>query len=541
MSTLFGPVRRRCSAFVAPLSRRPLLLRSTGAALLSVLAVACASTVEDAAAPAASEVRDGGGAQTEPACVIGAIRCRATLVSRCEADEGGPVAWSTPSSCPGDEGCRSERCEPPTARQRTQAAAVAGLIAELSAKSAWHEDVDASAVTARERAAILKGDGEDATYFGSAWRVMNAFPQGHQGLYSAACDAAMPQQNTSRFGVCGRPAADGVVVTLASAQNKLGLRAGDIVLQAGADAGDAMLEAAYMRPVCGSVFPSKSGRQTAGAASFFAHVPPGAVLKVRDSGGAVRDVTVPKESDAKVIDCTDPFSRSRRIYAEATKRPDGVAVIRLPSFFPYDKMLGANATDADVQAMLDAYRAKVALVFDTVKDAPAIVWDARGNTGGFTPVALAIVSGFASARIADLSYCRSREFGSSPIAYGVDTYAAYTVEPGGPFAYTGKVAVVTDGLAYSAGDYFPFAAARGSSAVVVGMSAGAFGGGNGPIELAGPPTLFANYDPTACFDALTGAPLEGSPLPSTPIEYVPTDLAAGKDTPIERAVLALGL
>ena len=102
--------------------------------------------------------------------------------------------------------------------------------------------------------------------------------------------------------------------------------------------------------------------------------------------------------------------------------------------------------------------------------------------------------------------------------------------------------MLTDGLAYSAGDYFPLAVRKASDAILVGTSsAGAYGGGRAPIALAGPPSLEANYDPTACFDAATNAPLEANPPPPTiAAEYVPADLAAGKDTVLERAVKALG-
>jgi C-terminal processing protease CtpA/Prc len=295
--------------------------------------------------------------------------------------------------------------------------------------------------------------------------------------------------------------------------------------------------------VCGGVFPAASGRRYAGAASFFGAVPAGMKLVVRAPDGSVRDVTVPAESDAQATDCTDPFSRDRAIYAEAKVRPDGVAVIRLPSFFPFDKQFPTTATQAELEAFVAAYQAEIQKVFDTVKSAPGIVWDTRGNTGGITSVGAAITGGFPSARTTAVSYCRDRIDGAFPIAYSPQHYAIYGVEPGGPFAYAGKVAVVTDGLAYSAGDYFPRFVAKASDVPVVGSaSAGAYGGGHIEIAVDGPPKLEANYDPTACFDAVTNAPLEGAPLaPKVPVEYDPSDLSAGKDTIVERAVKELAL
>lgn len=466
--------------------------------------------------------------------------CSTTVV------EGAPSSGEPITQAPdgGDAGPEVEPPRPPTDRQKAQADAITTLVDALAESSAWHERVDANAVKTKERDAVLKGDGSDGAFFGAVWRSMNAYPQGHQSLYSpdrSVCGKSMAQQQTSRFGVCGRPGSGGIAVTFANAGNKLGLAKGDVIVAAGADSGDAMFEAAYLRPVCGGIFPAKSGRRHAGAASFFGSVPAGTKLTVKNAAGATREVTVPSESDAKLTDCTDPFARSREIYAEATVRPDGVAVIRLPSFYPYDKAFPTNP--ADFEAFRAAYQAEIVKVFDTVKTAPAIVWDARGNTGGLTPVGLAIVGGFPSAKAMSISYCKTRTPGSAPPAFDAEKYAEYKITPGGPFAYAGKVAVVTDGLGYSAGDYFPFAALKASTVPVVGSStAGAYGGGNGPIELAGPPKLVANYDPTACFDATTNTPLEGNPpAVRQPVEYDAKDLAAGKDTVLEAAVKALSL
>lgn len=256
---------------------------------------------------------------------------------------------------------------------------------------------------------------------------------------------------------------------------------------------------------------------------------------------ALAEVTVPTEADAQATDCTDPFGRSRAVYAEAKVRPDGVAVIRLPSFFPYDKAFPTTQAEAD--ALIAAYQAEVLKVFESVKSAPGIVWDARGNTGGITSVGLAIVNGFPSAKAKSISYCRARTPGTTPVAYDTFRYAEYAITPGGPFAYGGKVAVVTDGLAYSAGDYFPFAALKGSSVPVIGSAtAGAYGASGATIDVAGPPKLVTNFDPNGCFDAATNANLEASPpAPTLPVEYEPADLAAGKDTVLEAAVKSLGL
>jgi len=523
-----------------------MMLRSLSFGSLALVAFASAF----ASACTTTTVVDGGaGPRPDPkvaerACeTTGVTRCEGAKVQTCEDRGDGGTAWSAAVECPGDQSCREEACQDPTERQQTQAKSIDALVDALAKYSAWHEAVDAAAVKNRERSSIVKGDGADATFFAAAWRTMNAFPQGHQSLSAAGrnvCGKSMAVQQSSRFGVCGRPAKDGLAVTHASAANKLGLRVGDVVVSADGESGTAMLEAAYARPVCGGVFPAASGRQYAGAASFFGSVPAGTKLVVRAVDGSTREVVVPPDADPALTDCTDPFARNRAVYAEAQTRPDGVAVIRLPSFFPHDKPFPTDPSE--YEAFRAAYEAEIVKVFETVKSAPAIVWDARGNTGGLTLVGLAIVSGFPSARATQLSFCRTRAEGSSPPSFDPPKYAEYAITPGGPFTYAGKVAVLTDGLAYSAGDYFPFAAIKASNVPVFGSAtAGAFGGGSSRVELDGPPPLVASYDVTGCFDASTAKPLEGNPpVPTVAVDYEPSDLSAGKDTVLERAVKALG-
>lgn len=494
--------------------------------------IACSSPTESTSAP------DAGDRGPLPACRPAETRCDGNRVQACQAG-----AWSASSDCPGDQTCQGKACAEPTARQRSQAKSIEDLVDAIAPFTAWHRPVDAPAVKAREASAVLRGDGSDLAFFGAAWRTLNAFPQGHQALLSndaTVCGAAMAWANESRFGACGRPSAAGIVVTVAARDNPLGLSVGDVVVDAAGDSGDALYESAYARPTCGSVFPAPSGRRYAGAASFFGSIPAGSKLTVLSTSGQRRGVTVPPENGQPMA-CTDPFGRNRRLYAEAKTRPDGVAVIRLPSFYPFDKT--APKTQAELDAFVAAYQAELLKVFASVKAAPAIVWDARGNTGGITSVALAIVAGFPTAKATNLSYCRTRTARSIPPAYDADRYAVYSVTPGGPFAYSGKVAIVTDGLAYSAGDYFPFAARKAANALVVGSpTAGAFGGGHGPVSVAGPPALDANYDPSACFDAATDQPLEAAPLaPTVAVELDPKDVESGKDTVLERAVKELGL
>lgn len=479
---------------------------------------------------------------TSTTCTVrGATACEGQRVKTCRASSG-RLRWSTAVECPLDQGCRDNACREPTVAMRGQAANIATLVDTLSTQSAWHARVDANAVRTRESKSVLKGDGSDASFYGAAWRVMNAFPQGHQGMSSPSPEvcgsASLRYQNLTRFNVCGRQTPDGsLVVTAAARNNRLGLSAGDVVVQAGDDRGPAILDKAYMTPVCGGIYPTAAGRRDVGAASFFGVVPAGTKLVVRGVDGRTRDVVIPNVDDPPAS-CEDPFGRRRDVHAEASMRPDGVAVIRVPSWMPLDEPF--PQTEEGVTALRARFEESIGRVFDTVKTARAIVWDVRGNGGGLTPVGLAIVGGFPSARATALSYCKTRIPGPT-VSFDGERYAEYRVTPGGRFAFAGKVAVLTDGLNYSAADYFAFAAHRASNAIVVGgATAGAFGGGHGPIELPGPPALSANFDMTGCFDASNDAPLEGTSLPPTvPAGYLPADLAAGKDTVLERAAAEL--
>lgn len=88
-------------------------------------------------------------------CEVDTTRCDGALVARCDG-----AGWGSAVECPGEQRCREGACQDPTARQRAQAESVATLVDELAESSAWHETIDAADVKARERRAILKGDGE---------------------------------------------------------------------------------------------------------------------------------------------------------------------------------------------------------------------------------------------------------------------------------------------------------------------------------------------------------------------------------------------
>jgi C-terminal processing protease CtpA/Prc len=183
--------------------------------------------------------------------------------------------------------------------------------------------------------------------------------------------------------------------------------------------------------------------------------------------------------------------------------------------------------------------ARIQAAFDTVKDAPRLIWDIRGNGGGLTRAGIAIASGMPGARAGALTYCSARVSGSSPPRFE-GRYAEYALTPGGAFSYKGKVAVLIDGHDYSAADYFPYLVRNGTDGILVGSpTAGAFGATSGTFSIAESPALEFAYDQNHCLDA-TGKSLEGrSVQPHRAVEYEPADLASGRDTVLNTAVQEL--
>jgi C-terminal processing protease CtpA/Prc len=311
-------------------------------------------------------------------------------------------------------------------------------------------------------------------------------------------------------------------------------------VRADTDEGVDMLEAAARRPVCGVSSPSDAHRRGAAASSFFATVPAKAELEIEPAAGTTFTVTIPDTADSVLTDCQDPLGRNIQFDADSYVRSDGVAVVRIPRFYPLNGTLPPNPTQAELDAFIAAFQAEVQLAFDAVKDAPQLIWDARSNFGGITLVGLAIAGGMPTSTAMDLSYCEARVPFSDPPALYQGTYAQYSVAPGGPFAYSGDVAVLIDDHDYSAADYFPLAVARATQSILVGTpTAGAYGGSGELRELGGTPEMFFTADPNRCSDA-DGEPLEGlSVEPDLYVEYAPEDLAAGVDTVMEAAAAAL--
>jgi C-terminal processing protease CtpA/Prc len=157
-------------------------------------------------------------------------------------------------------------------------------------------------------------------------------------------------------------------------------------------------------------------------------------------------------------------------------------------------------------------------------------------------VGLAIASGFPGATAGNLTTCNARVPDSVPASFGTQDYATYALTPGGPFAFAGKVAVLTDGLNYSAADYFAYVTRHATSAILVGSTtAGAFGASSANFTVdSASPALSFTYDINRCVSLPDRSPLETKGTePSLVVEYAPADLVAGKDTVLETAIAQL--
>lgn len=508
--------------------------------LLTATLLACSSADPSAATPAPIST-----AEPEAACVEGATRCEGDAIVTCTRGAAG-LAFGAPVACVGDAVCKSGACVEPTPAQRAQAAELAEMVTYLKDNTAWHGALDWAKLTRDGARRITRGDGSELAYFDALFHAFIAVPQGHQGLYAGRqCGKLVPYPGYAQRGACGRPHARGVVVTNVSPGNALGLRKGDLVVAVGAAREGDVLRDLADRPSCVTSRPDPSFTAFSTATTFADLLRAGETIEIESPTGERRTTVVPQGALTgdlqRALSCQDPFGRDVGKPVESALRPDGVGVIRLPGFTDPEQPFPMNGTLADIEAYRAKFEDKIQVAFDAVKTARAIVWDVRGNGGGLTLVGLGIASGFPGARAAQISYCQARVPKSDPPTFDAQRYAAYALTPGGRFAYAGKVAVLIDGLDYSAADYFPLAAKTRTSALLVGApTAGGFGATSDSRQFAGPPSFTVSVDLNRCSSADDDTPLEGRGVrPHVEAGYEPADLAAGRDTVLERAIREL--
>jgi C-terminal processing protease CtpA/Prc len=468
------------------------------------------------------------------------------FVIGCSAETSAPAdANPNPSPAPVAPSAPEEQ-QPkpePTAEQLAQVKELEEMLAYLEENTAWHSPIDWDKLAADGKKTILSGDGSSTAFFGALYDAFVSVPQGHQGLYlTSGCGTKVPMIAYAQRGACGRPHANGIVVTHARTGNPLGLAAGDVVTRVGDVSGRAMIDALGKRPMCVTSRPDKSFADTSTAATFADLLRAGEKIEVTSADGKTRTITVPDgglgTSLKSALACSDPLGRSTSIPVESWLRPDGIGVIRLPGFTDPQQAFPTNPSEEEYEAYKTKFEEKIKVAFDKVKDARAIIWDVRGNGGGLTMVGLGIAAGFPGAAAGEISYCQGRVQGSSPPKFDSFKYAEYALTPGGQFAYSGKVAVLIDGMNYSAADYFPLAIKTKTNAILVGTrTAGGFGATSDSKIFDGPPAFSVAVDVNRCSLASDDTPLEGHGVePHVTVEYDEKDLAAGKDTVLDRAV-----
>jgi C-terminal processing protease CtpA/Prc len=291
-------------------------------------------------------------------------------------------------------------------------------------------------------------------------------------------------------------------------------------------AGQAMLDDALAHAFCGVGSSSTSHRRFAAATSLLGAVHVGSRVSVVHRDGTTETKTV--ERLQKPLMCRFPAAGAHAYPAKTVLRSDGVAVITVPSF-----LLPTRPALSE-----DELAEAIAVEFDKAKTASGIVWDLRGNPGGATMIALAIVGGMPGFARGTLAKCASRKIGSMPFEEQPGTAFVFQPSPSARFAFRGKVAVAIDGLTTSAGDYFALAAStmtHGEASLVGAETAGAYGGVGEGYEFGDLAPLRFTADVVRCTDP-SGAPLERrGVVPSTAIELEPDDLANGRDTVLEAA------
>lgn len=226
--------------------------------------------------------------------------------------------------------------------------------------------------------------------------------------------------------------------------------------------------------------------------------------------GEVVSVLLQREEDSSgrqtaQLDST-PLIRGERLPSEA-------GLIRIPTF--------SSSTGHDLVAEFD-------LALDSLMDAPGIILDLRGNSGGST---------FISDRIAGRFFDQVVEYGYEvyPLRLPMRGYRSrgtYIVQPRGN-TYHGPVILLTDPANFSTAENFIAALVDSGRAGTVGQVTG--GGSGNPVSFDLPGGAQARFS-TGAFHRLNGALIEGQGIePDFPVLRTIQDVIDGRDTVLETA------
>lgn len=459
----------------------------------------------------------------------------------CEGEPGDAV-WGDEVACGRGTHCAGGECVEPelSELQGSYLELAREILAIFRDQTAWVDDfeVDDDEVIEEILWHLFFGGESDRTLFGALRLAVLAWPVGHQALYGDNTLCMSPDmfwQVGSRLGACARPYGEGFVVTHVVPDNPLGLDPGDLITSLDGLTGDDMIDEILHYPMCGSSISSTSHRRVTAATSIFASIPVGAGVEVTTIAGTTEELLIPDEP-VNLLSCLDAMGRDTYFNARSYIRDDGIGVIQLPRFFP----LGADQS-MPYEEQIAQMEAAILETLDAVRSAAGIVWDVRANAGGISPVAFRVVGGMPGAQHVHIAHCGTRIPGRFPVELDPRTEFDYEVtpEPEGPFAHDGPVAVVVDGLAGSAADYFIRAVDLATDVPIIGTGAAGAYGGVHLAQLGEDPVFTISIDPFRCSDE-TGEPLEGRIVePHIFVEQAPEDMAIGIDTQLEAAVAAI--
>ena len=458
-------------------------------------------------------------------------KCDGDQVRVCTFTEAGCGAWANGELC-SDKGnvCRSANsvsaCASPSAQQTQWLSNIKDTIALLERELAIAPQLktDTDALYKKVERQLLKSPDALRSFSTAIRTVSLAYPDGHLflGPENSCGTSANPYGSTSVVGACAQPYGAHAIVTHVTSTNPLGLTPGDQIVGINGKRNADMMRVALEQPLCASSSASLSNARYIAATSLFAFVQMGTKVEIQHLNGSVETKTILELSP--IISCQDTYGRIGNFAARGGLRPDGVGVIRLVSL--YKQAATFEEADALLHDEIDA-------AFAIVKNAPTLIWDLRANAGGSSLVGLEIVAGMNSVTA-----------GTSVAAYdyrtpGTSTYESpyvYKIPSSVRYRYTGKVAVLIDGLTTSAGDYTALAAKRFGIPLVGAPTSASYGGGVSNVLVGRDPSVIAGVNQYRGLTVL-GEAMEGkSVFPDVALDLSPTDLAAGRDTVMEAAI-----
>ncbi len=358
--------------------------------------------------------------------------------------------------------------------------------------------VDRDALYARYALQVEQAESDEA-YWGVVARMLAELDDGHTGLVS-------PSVRSGRhyFGT-GRVVGDRIVLDrVGQTGQDAGLRRGDLLLEVDGLPVEEALEALPLPLRSGS---TPQQRRATAAFNVLSTREDTMAVTVFGAGGDERSATLvwPGEGAVAAPDSSGPLITAERL-------DSGVGLIRIPTF---------GEGEHDLVAEFD-------VALGELLDAPALILDLRGNSGGSTHLSDPIAGRFLS----------------GPFTYGREHYRArlpqrgwrpwidYRVEPRG-VTYDGPVVLLIDEGTFSTAENFVVALVDSGRVTTVGRQSG--GGSGNPISFrltGGGRARFSTGD----FRRNDGRPIEGQGIvPDVPVTWTVEDFRQGRDPDLDAA------